>query len=211
MTSTTGYPLAPLGRRAGAWLLDAGLGVLLAAGFVTLAGGGHDVSTVWHLIAFKSVNGRAGRQLSAAMHPTAGNLAVLRPILGLLAILTVITAATVAYRVVTTAKWGAGLGKTLLGLKVVIDTPDQSGTETPGWARAWKRWAVPMAPGLIPLPATGLLAYAPAVRDHRRRGLHDRAAGTIVIDIRSPLPSAPPAQRLAAADEGFYASAAVRP
>jgi uncharacterized RDD family membrane protein YckC len=210
MTSTTGYPLAPLGRRASAWLLDACLGVLLAAGFVKLAGGEHDVSTVWHLIAFKSVNGRAGRQLSAAMHPTVGNLGVLRPILGLLAILTVITAATVAYRVVTTAKWGAGLGKTLLGLKVVIDTPDHTGSATPGWARAWKRWAVPMAPGLIPLPATGLLAYAPALRDRHRRGLHDRAAGTIVIDVRSPLPSAPPAQRLAAADGGFYVSTAPR-
>jgi uncharacterized RDD family membrane protein YckC len=210
MTSTTGFPLAPLGRRTAAWLLDACLGALLAAGFVTLAGGEHDVSTVWHLIAFKSVNGQAGRQLSAAMHPTPGNLAVLRPILGLLAILTVITAATVGYRVITTAKWGAGLGKTLLGLKVVIDTPDHCGSETPGWARAWKRWAVPMAPGLIPLPATGLLAYTPALRDHHRRGLHDRAAGTIVIDVRSPLATTPPAQRLAAADDGFYVSASAR-
>jgi uncharacterized RDD family membrane protein YckC len=187
MSPDTRYPLAPLGRRAGAWALDATLGVLIAAAFVESTGGRHDVSTLWHLLAFKSVNGQAGQQLSAAMNPSSGPSA-LRPIAGLLVILTVITIAMVAYRVVTTALWGAGLGKALFGLKIVVDTPGEAGAETPSWARSWKRWAVPLGPGLIPLPATGLLAFAPALRDQRRRGLHDRAAGTIVIDVRSPLP-----------------------
>jgi hypothetical protein len=50
---------------------------------------------------------------------------------------------------------------------------------------------LPQVSGLIPLPATGLLAYLPAFRDSRRRGLHDRAAGTVVIDTRAPLLTAP--------------------
>jgi uncharacterized RDD family membrane protein YckC len=201
----TRYALAPLGRRVCAWLLDAALGLLLAACFVKVAGGEHDVSTVWHLMAFKSVGGQTGRELSAAMNPTSPSLSVLKPLAGLLAILTVISAVMVAYRVVTTAKWGAGIGKSLLGLRIVVEHPTESGTDTPGWARSWKRWAVPLAPGLIPLPATGLLAYLPAFRDDRRRGLHDRAAGTIVIDVRSPLPNTEVSTptRAVASDEFF--------
>jgi uncharacterized RDD family membrane protein YckC len=206
MTSDSGHVFAPLGRRVCAWLFDAGLGVLLAAGFVKVTGGEHDLSTIWHLLAFKSVGGQTGHDLSAAMNPTSPQLSVLKPILGLLVILTVITLATVAYRVVTIAKWGAGPGKVLLGLRVVVDHPDpadQAEAEAPGWARSWKRWAVPLAPGLLPLPATGLLAYLPAFRDHRRRGLHDRAAGTIVVDVRTR-PAPPRPQVLAPASDEFY-------
>lgn len=209
MTSDSGYELAPLGRRAGAWLFDATLGLVLAVCFVKVAGGTRDVSTLWHLVAFKSVNGQTGHQLSAAMNPATAGLAALKPIAGLVVILCVIAAAGVAYRVVTTAMWGAGIGKTILGLKVVVDTHDEFATAAPGWARSWKRWAVPQAPGLIPLPATGLLAYLPALRDSRRRGLHDRAAGTIVVDVRSPQSRPqPPRQQLASASDEFYVSAA---
>ena len=121
--------------------------------------------------------------------PTSSSLAALDPLARLLAILTVLTIAAVAYRVVTTAIWGAGLSKTLLGLRVVIDQSDAPAASPPGWARSWKRWGVPQVPGLIPLPATGLLAYLPALHDSRRRGLHDRAAGTIVIDTRRLSPT----------------------
>jgi uncharacterized RDD family membrane protein YckC len=203
MTSHAGPAFAPLGRRVAAWLFDAGLGVLLAAGFVKVTGGEHDLSAIWHLLAFKSVGGQTGHDLSAAMNPTSPQLSVLRPIVGLLAILTVITLATVVYRVVTIAKWGAGPGKLLLGLRVVVDHPDEPAFEVPGWARSWKRWVVPLGPGLLPFPATGLLAYLPAFRDHRRRGLHDRAAGTIVVDVRTR-PEPPRAQILAPASDEFY-------
>jgi uncharacterized RDD family membrane protein YckC len=205
--SEVGYPFASLARRVSAWLFDAALGLVLAVCFVKAAGGEHDVSTVWHLMAFKSVNGQTGHELSAAMNPTSPSLAVLRPLAGLLAILTVITAVMVAYRVVTTAKWGAGIGKRLLGLRVVVEHPTEPGAQVPGWGRSWKRWAVPLGPGLIPLPATGLLAYVPAFRDHRRRGLHDRAAGTVVVDVRVPLARAAAlSPTLAAADEDFFVS-----
>lgn len=209
VTTEAGYPLARLGRRAGAWLIDLSLGLVLAACFVKVAGGERDLSTLWHMFAFKSVNGTTGHDLSSAMNPATARLSALKPIAGLLAIIAIIALAGVAYRVVTTAKWGAGVGKTLLGLKVVLDTPDNSCAQPPGWARSWKRWAVPQAPGLIPLPATGLLAYLPALRDARRRGLHDRAAGTIVLDVRSPIASVRPLpQQTTSPNPDFYVTAA---
>jgi uncharacterized RDD family membrane protein YckC len=177
-------PPAPLGRRTCAWLIDAALGCAAAVAFAAAAGGAGDVSTLVHLVTFKSVNGDAGRRLSQALHPGSADLAALRPILGLMFILTVIAVGAVVYRVGTTAVWGAGIGKWLLGLRVVVDAGAGVAVEPPGWGRAWRRWLVPQGTGLIPLPATGLLAYLPVLRDSRRRGLHDRAAGTLVVDVR---------------------------
>jgi len=175
-------------RRTVAWLIDAAIGILLAAFFIRATGGPNDARTVWHLMLFKSVGGAAGRQLSAAFNVGDPALAALRPVLGLLAILFVVVAVSVAYRVVTTALWGAGIGKYLLDMRIVVD-PSPDGPQAavvPGWGRSWKRWAVPQVPGLLPFPGSGLLAYLPAYRDRRRRGLHDRAAGTIVVDVRRP-------------------------
>jgi uncharacterized RDD family membrane protein YckC len=186
MSRYDGHALAPLGRRVAAWTFDAVVGLALAVGLLSITGVAGDLGSLWHLFAFKSVNGKAGHQLSAAMHPGPNELAALRPIAVLLIALAVIAVVGVAYRVVTTAAWGQGLGKLLFGLKVVVDEPSEVGPVVPGWRRSLKRWAVPQAPGLIPLPATGLLAYLPAMRDPRRRGLHDRAAGTVVIDTRAP-------------------------
>jgi uncharacterized RDD family membrane protein YckC len=186
-------------------LIDAAIGGVLAAGFVEIAGGTNDARTLWHLIAFKSVNGKAGHQLSNALSLTNPQPSALRPLVGLLVIMTVIAVVGVAYRVVTTAMWGAGIGKSLLGLRIVMDRPDGSPVETPSWGRAWARWAVPQGPGLIPLPATGLLAYLPAFRDERRRGLHDRAAGTIVVDVRSAsAPVAVPRPAAKVDDLGYF-------
>jgi uncharacterized RDD family membrane protein YckC len=191
VTSQTRYALAPLRRRSCAWLIDATLGLLLAAGLALVAGGRGDVSTLWHMVAFKSANGQVGRQLSAAANPGSPDLTALKPLLGLLALLLIFVAAGIAYRVVTTALWGAGVGKMVLGLQIVVDSQTVTRGDIPDWGRSWRRWAVPQATGLIPLPATGMIAFLPAFRDSRRRGLHDRAAGTVVIDVRSPLPSAP--------------------
>jgi hypothetical protein len=217
MPSESVYTLAPLSRRACAWLLDVGLGAALAFGFVDLTGGRHDLAAAWQLVAFKSVNGKAGHQLSAAMSPTGMSYTALKPVLGLLLLLMVVALGGVAYRVATTALWGAGIGKWLLGLRVIVDParldtstadPAAAPVTAPGWARAWKRWMVPQAPGLIPLPATSLLAYLPAAKDTLRRGLHDRAAGTLVVDIRRR-PAAPDTEplrepwRLAALD-GYH-------
>jgi hypothetical protein len=179
--------LAPLPRRAAAWLIDVALGAALAAGFVDATGGAADLDALWHLVAFKSVTGPAGRQLQSLLHPGTVPPSASLGLLRLLAVLSVVAAAGVAYRVVTTALWGAGLGKWVLGLRIVVDPApgDASDLDAPGWARAWRRWLVPQGPGLLPLPGTGLLAFAPAVTDRRRRGLHDRAAGTVVVALPS--------------------------
>lgn len=189
----TVHPLAPLGRRTAAWLVDAFAGALLAAAWMDALGGVDDLRALWHLVAFKSVGGSAGRQLSEVLHLQAPPLSAMGPLLRLCLLVFVVAAAAVAYRVSTTALWGAGLGKWLLGLRVITDrTPSgPAAYDLPGWGRAWRRWLVPQAPGLIPLPGTGLLAYLPAFTDRRRRGLHDRAAGTVVIDVRRTVPVAP--------------------
>ncbi|HEX3823538.1 MAG TPA: RDD family protein [Mycobacteriales bacterium] len=212
MSGNTRYELAPLGRRGLAWLIDMTLGGLVAVTVIKVAGGERDLGAVWDLVVFKSVNGQVGQQLSAATNPGAAGLAAIRPVAGLLGIVTGLFVAAVAYRVVTNAKWGAGFGKTILGLQVVVDRgePEQRVTDgrvsqVPGWAKAWKRWAVPQVSSLIPLPMTGLLGYLPALRDPRRRGLHDLAAGTVVIDLRAVV--APRASRDAVAGSGaqdFY-------
>jgi RDD family len=176
-------PLAPLWRRGIAWGIDVTIGAALALGFVIVAGGMGDARTLWHALIFKSFNGKTGQELSNAMHPGSAGLAGLAPLARLLIILTIVAGAAIAYRVVTTARWGAGVGKLLLGMRIVVDSPGH-GLGAPGWSRSWKRWVVPQGPGLIPLPATSLLAYLPALRDSRRRGLHDRVAGTVVIDVR---------------------------
>lgn len=144
------------------------------------------VRTLVHLVTFKSVNGSDGHRLSMALTPGPQQLAALRSLSRLLLVMLAIAVGSVAYRVVTTARWGAGIGKYLLGLRVAVRTPDGLQLVRPGWSRAWRRWAVPQAPGLIPLPGTGLLAYLPAFRDPLRRGLHDRAAGTVVVDLAKP-------------------------
>ena len=170
----------------GAWLIDAALGVIACVVLARLAGGAAMVRTLVHLVTFKSVNGSQGHQLSTALKPGPDQLAALRSLTRLLLLLLAIGMGSVAYRVVTTAKWGAGIGKYLLGLRVAVRTPEGVQLLPPGWQRAWRRWAVPQVPGLIPLPGTGLLAYVPAFRDPLRRGLHDRAAGTVVVDLARP-------------------------
>lgn len=177
-------PLAGLARRSAAWLIDVAGGAAAAALFVWLAGGMSMLRTLEHLVVWKSVNGTTGRDLSRALSPHADSLSALDAVAGLLAALAVIAVAGVAYRVVTTAMWGAGIGKALLGLRVAVLDGGQPVVRPPGWSRSWRRWLVPQVPGLLPLPCTGLLAYLPAWRDPLRRGLHDRAAGTVVVDLR---------------------------
>ena len=169
--------------RVAAWLIDVALGIIVCAVLARLVGGASMVRTLVHLATFKSINGHEGHQLSTALRPGPDQLAALRSLTRLFVVLLLIVVVSVGYRVVTTAHWGAGIGKYLLGLRVAVRTPEGLQLVRPGWGRAWRRWAVPQAPGLIPLPGTGLLAYLPAFRDPMRRGLHDRAAGTVVVDL----------------------------
>jgi uncharacterized RDD family membrane protein YckC len=65
--------------------------------------------------------------------------------------------------------------------------------EPPGWRRSLIRWAVPVAIGLqsfvLPSAAsqliTYLVVYGPALVDGERRGLHDRLAGAVAVEVRA--------------------------
>jgi uncharacterized RDD family membrane protein YckC len=85
------------------------------------------------------------------------------------------------YAIVPTALWGQTVGKVAIGTRVVAE---EDGS-LPGWRRATIRWALP---GLVAwLPNVGLwvslAVMATLVLDPRRRGVHDRLAGTIVVRV----------------------------
>ena len=90
------------------------------------------------------------------------------------------------YNIVGVALWGRTAGKLAMGIQVV--SPNTQGA--PGWRRAVARILVPAAgalAGLTPFthPAQdvwALAVYATALTNPRRQGLHDLAAGTMVIE-----------------------------
>jgi uncharacterized RDD family membrane protein YckC len=92
------------------------------------------------------------------------------------------------YTVVPTALWGQTPGKIAVGTRVVAE---EDGS-LPGWRRAALRWAIPGAIGRLPYVGlwVSLAVMASLVVDPRRRGLHDRVAGTIVVKVpRTPHPA----------------------
>jgi len=85
------------------------------------------------------------------------------------------------YTIVPTALWGQTLGKIAVGTRVVTE---QDGS-LPGWTRAALRWALPGIVGRLPYVGlvVSLAVMASLLFDPRRRGLHDRFAGTIVVKV----------------------------
>ncbi|MCB0962209.1 MAG: RDD family protein [Acidimicrobiales bacterium] len=109
----------------------------------------------------------------------------------------------VANGVVLVATTGRTVGMQVLDVRIVDATDGRS----PGWLRSTVRFGVLAGPGVI-LTALGPLAgpaldqllrgvanlwlvvcVAPILVDPYRRGLHDRAAGTLVVGARSPDPA----------------------
>ncbi len=93
------------------------------------------------------------------------------------------------YAVGLTALGGQTLGKRLLGTRVVADRSTAI-AEPVSWTSSVLRWAV--LSGSAALPVVGyvlawlvpLVALIMMVSDDLGRGLHDRVAGTRVIDLR---------------------------
>ena len=98
-----------------------------------------------------------------------------------------------AYEIVPVACWGRTLGKTIAGTRVVA-VGDES---IPGWRRATLRWAVVVGPtfatvwlrggpgrlvDVVVVNAWMILVYRGVLDHPLRQGLHDRAAGTIVVE-----------------------------
>ncbi len=82
------------------------------------------------------------------------------------------------YSVALIALWGQTLGMMLLRIRVVRRETGRP----PDWGRALVRFAVPAVMGIVPL--LGMLAYAWMLWDPLRQGLHDKAAGTLVVVLR---------------------------
>lgn len=87
--------------------------------------------------------------------------------------------ANAAYETVLVAWRGQTLGKLALGIRVVAVDGGRV-----GWARSGIRALVPMAAGAVPSVVAPVLAvgvYGWALVDPNRQGLHDKAAGTVVV------------------------------
>lgn len=90
-----------------------------------------------------------------------------------------VTVAALIYETVMVAMLGRTVGKIALGTRVVrlVDGG------RPGWSEAAMRALVPLALGAI--PTVGLLltvmVYSLALWSPLRQGLHDKAAGTLVV------------------------------
>jgi len=83
------------------------------------------------------------------------------------------------YEVVLIAVRGQTLGKMLVKVKVV--RADSGGV--PGAGKSIGRWIIPFAPGFVPGlgQLAQLLIYTWLLWDRNRQGLHDKAAGTLVV------------------------------
>lgn len=79
------------------------------------------------------------------------------------------------YEVSLTATRGQTLGKKAMRIRVAA-LPDGG---PPGFARAFARWVLPVFMNVV--PGLGLIAYAWILVDPLRQGLHDKAAGTVVV------------------------------
>lgn len=83
------------------------------------------------------------------------------------------------YTIAPTALWGQTAGKVAVGTRVVAEADGS----LPGWRRSAIRWAVPGFLGRLPYVGilVSLVVTGSLLLDPRRRGLHDKAAGTIVV------------------------------
>jgi uncharacterized RDD family membrane protein YckC len=97
----------------------------------------------------------------------------------LLAFNIAMTAVALVYQVLMIALLGRTVGKLALGTRVVR-TVDGS---RPGWSEAAMRALLPLSLGAIPNVGLFLvvLVYSLALWTPLRQGLHDKAAGTLVV------------------------------
>ena len=93
------------------------------------------------------------------------------------------------YEIGLTATRGQTLGKMAATTQVL----HHSGIRLPTWPESFVRWLVPAVPNIVALAVVSAVmdvvfaawtvaVYLPILRAADRRGWHDRAAGTVVID-----------------------------
>lgn len=105
----------------------------------------------------------------------------------LLALNLATVAVAFVYETVLIARFGRTLGKVATGTRVVRA---HDGTAV-GWFAAAERAVVPLAFASVPEVgfALGAIVYSMALLGPLRQGLHDRAAGTLVVLNGSPAPA----------------------
>ena len=87
--------------------------------------------------------------------------------------------ASLVYNTVAIAVWGSTIGKRSIGLKVV----NRSDGGPVSWTYASVRALVPTVVQLVPVigPGLAIVVYLRVIFHPLRQGLHDAAAGTIVV------------------------------
>ena len=92
-----------------------------------------------------------------------------------------VTAVAFAYETVMITMLGRTVGKLAFGTRVVL----MDGS-APGWSESAMRALVPLSLGAIPRIGVflGVLVYSLALWSPLRQGLHDKAAGTLVVRAR---------------------------
>lgn len=157
-------PLAGPGRRLGGYLID--LLVFTPIALIVIMAGLRD-SEFFELASRGEQLTQA--QLEAFQRDLYWPIAVLALLYG-------------AYLVLFTHLKGQTLGKMAVGIKVV-QIEDEA---KPSWGRAVIRWVVPALASFVPTVGSllWLLIYLWIVWDPSRQGLHDKAARTVVLDVR---------------------------
>jgi uncharacterized RDD family membrane protein YckC len=164
-------------RRVVATLLDAAPFLALGVWVAYLVQGSRVGSAVWPGLFTKNIDTRSlGLPDVSATQPLQTDQLV--GVLTFAAALLSVYALWAAYRIVVTARTGQTLGKRLLGI-AVVDAADPR--RNPSVVQCVRRFLVPQGAGLVPLPFTGWAPYVWILRDPQRRGLHDKAAGTLVV------------------------------
>ncbi|MDQ1720617.1 MAG: hypothetical protein QOI26_351 [Pseudonocardiales bacterium] len=169
--------LAEPWRRACAWTVDVVPFLLLAYGLAVAVQGSRVGSALWPGIFTKNYDTRAMGlpEVGLSQVPSSAELQGLMLFAGAMLF---VFALWTAYRVLLVARAGGTLGKRLLEI-AVVDAADPR--RHPSLAAAVRRSLVPQAAGLVPVPCTGMVPYLWLLKDSRRQGLHDRAAGTLVV------------------------------
>ncbi len=95
-----------------------------------------------------------------------------------------VTSVAFVYETLMIARFGRTVGKIAFGTRVV--RLDDGGR--PGWSESAMRALVPLSLGAIPRVGVflGVLVYSLAMWNPLRQGLHDKAAGTLVVRNSTP-------------------------
>lgn len=169
--------LASPGRRALAGAIDAVPFLAVAFGLALALQGAHIAHAFGNALLLKNTDVKTlGLPEPSLSRPLDG--AELWVLLRFTAAMLGVYVAWTAYRMVMLARFGATVGKLLVGV-AVVDADDPR--RRPTLMQALRRCLVPQGVGLLPIPFSGTVTYLWVLTDSKRQGLHDRAANTLVV------------------------------